>query len=138
MPIHGNHYMLRLHADLAESLGMPKENIIVPDDCDIIEITGKRNEIVKLPVKAGEGVMMVDGFSIGNIQEVVIRDREMLAQDGMFVVIAVIDARTGYLKKSPDIISRGFVYLRESQDFFAKRATSQRKQSKTRPSVRIR
>jgi len=116
VPIHGNHYMLRLHADLAEGLGMPKENIIVPDDCDIIEIQENGTKIVKLPVKAGEGVMMVDGFSIGNIQEVVIRDREMLAQDGMFVVIAVIDARTGYLKKSPDIISRGFVYLRESQD----------------------
>ena len=116
MPIHGNHYMLRLHADLAESLGMPKENIIVPDNCDIIEIQENGTKIVKLPVKAGDGVMMVDGFSIGNIQEVVIRDRQMLAQDGMFIVIAVIDARTGYLKKSPDIISRGFVYLRESQE----------------------
>ncbi len=116
MPIHGNHYMLRLHADLAESLGTPKENIIVPDDCDIMEIQENGTKFVKLPVKAGDGVMMVDGFSIGNIQEVVIRDRQMLAQDGMFIVIAVIDARTGYLKKSPDIISRGFVYLRESQD----------------------
>ena len=60
--------------------------------------------------------MMVDGFAIGDIQEVVIRDRQMLAQDGMFVIIASINSATGKLKKSPDIISRGFVYLRESQD----------------------
>jgi ribonuclease J len=59
---------------------------------------------------------MVDGFSIGDVQEVVIRDRKMLAEEGMFVIIASVNTRTGKLKKSPDIISRGFVYLRESQD----------------------
>ncbi len=60
--------------------------------------------------------MMVEGFTIGDMQEVVIRDRKMLAEDGMFVIIATINAKTGKLRKSPDIISRGFVYLRESQD----------------------
>jgi ribonuclease J len=60
--------------------------------------------------------VMVDGFSIGDVQEVVIRDRQMLAQDGMFVIIASINTTTCKLKKSPDIISRGFVYLRESQE----------------------
>jgi ribonuclease J len=59
---------------------------------------------------------MVDGFSVGDVQEVVIRDRQMLAQDGMFVIIASIDVGSGKLRKSPDIISRGFVYLKESQD----------------------
>ena len=62
---------------------------------------------------------MVDGFSVGDIQEVVIRDRQTLAQDGIFVVIATIDLGTGKLRKSPDIISRGFVYLRESQDLLS-------------------
>ncbi len=59
---------------------------------------------------------MVDGFSVGDVQEVVIRDRQMLAEDGMFVVFAIVDAKTGKLRKSPDIISRGFIYLKESQD----------------------
>ena len=66
--------------------------------------------------KAPSNVVMVDGFSIGDTQEVVIRDRQALAQDGMFVIIAAVDSRTGRLKKSPDLISRGFVYLKESQE----------------------
>ena len=59
---------------------------------------------------------MVDGFAIADVQEVVMRDRKMLADDGMFVIVAVIDLKTGKLRKSPDLISRGFVYLRESQE----------------------
>jgi ribonuclease J len=116
VPIHGNHYMLRLHADLAMSLGMAEDHIVIPDNCDIIEVQDKGTKIVKLKEKAPNGLMMVDGFSVGDIQEVVIRDRQMLAQDGMFIVFGIIDAQTGRLRKSPDIISRGFVYLRESQD----------------------
>ncbi len=116
MPIHGNHYRLKLHADLVESLGMPQANVIVPDNGSIIEIQNKGEKIVKLKEKSPSGLVLVDGFSIGDIQEVVIRDRQMLAQDGMFVIIASINVTTGKLKKSPDIISRGFVYLRESQD----------------------
>jgi ribonuclease J len=63
--------------------------------------------------------MMVDGFAIGDMQEVVIRDRLALAEDGMFVIIATVNLRTGTLKKSPDIISRGFIYLRESQNLLS-------------------
>jgi ribonuclease J len=116
MPIHGNHYMLRVHEDLAKSIGMPPENIVVPDNGTIIEIQNGGEKLVRLKEKAPSGVVMVDGFSVGDIQEVVIRDRQMLAQDGMFVIIASVNSSTGKLKKSPDIISRGFVYLRESQD----------------------
>ncbi len=116
MPIHGNHYRLKLHADLAESLGMAPENIIVPDNGTIVEIRDEGTKLVRLKEKAPSGLVLVDGFSVGDIQEVVIRDRQMLAQDGMFVIIASINTSTGKLKKSPDIISRGFVYLRESQD----------------------
>lgn len=116
IPIHGTHYMLRLHAELAESLGMPENHIIVPDDGSIVELQDEAKKIVMLKEKAAEGLVMVDGFAVGNMQEVVIRDRQMLAQDGMFVIVASINTSTGKLKKSPDIISRGFVYLRESQD----------------------
>ncbi len=116
IPTHGNHYRLRLHAELAESLGTPRENIIVPDNSLIIEIQNSGKKIVALKERAPNGPLMVDGFAVGDMQEVVLRDRQMLAEDGMFVIIASINSFTGKLKKSPDIISRGFVYLRESQD----------------------
>lgn len=116
MPIHGSHYMLKLHAELAESLGMPKSNIIVPDNGTIIEIQEEGKKVVALKEKAPSGTVMVDGFTVGDIQEVVIRDRQILAQDGIFVIVAMIDSKTRRLKKSPDIISRGSVYLRESQE----------------------
>ena len=93
-----------------------RKNIAIPDNGSIMEIRNKGAEMVKLEQKAPSGLVMVDGFSIGDIQEVVIRDRQMLAQDGMFVVVAIINTTTGKLKKSPDIISRGFIYLRESQE----------------------
>lgn len=116
MPIHGNHYMLRLHAQTIEALGLPEDHIIVPDNGAIIEIQEKGTKLVRLKESAPSGMMMVDGFAIGDMQEVVMRDRKMLAEDGMFVIIASINLKTGKLRKSPDIISRGFVYLRESQD----------------------
>ncbi len=116
MPVHGQHYMLRQHAELAMSLGVPKENIVVPDNGSIVEIYDGGKSIRVLKEKAPSNLVLVDGFAVGDVQEVVIRDRMMLAQDGMFIVFAIIDAQTGRLRKSPDIISRGFVYLRESQD----------------------
>jgi ribonuclease J len=117
MPIHGNHYMLRVHEDLAVSnVGVPKENIIVPDNGTIIEIQEQGTKLARLKEQAPGGQMIVDGFSIGDVQEMVIRDRKMLAQDGIFLVVVSINTKTGKLKKSPDIISRGFVYLRESQE----------------------
>jgi ribonuclease J len=116
IPIHGNHYKLRQHADLAMELGMPADHIVVPDNGTIVEIQDEGRKLVKFAEKAPNNVVMVDGFTIGDIQDVVIRDRQVLSQDGIFVVIALINAATGKLKKSPDIISRGSVYLRESQD----------------------
>jgi ribonuclease J len=116
LPIHGNHYMLRVHEELAQSIGMPEDHIVVPDNGMIIEIQDEGKKLVKLKENAPSEIMMVDGFSIGDVQEVVMRDRKMLAEDGMFVIVASINVKTGKLKKSPDIISRGFVYLRESQE----------------------
>ncbi|MFZ2072717.1 MAG: ribonuclease J [Minisyncoccia bacterium] len=116
IPIHGNHFMLELHKELAMDLGMPEENIVVPDNGSIIEISQDGQKIVMRKEKAPSAPMMVDGLAVSDIQDVVIRDRQMLAQDGMFVVIALVDQNTGKLKKSPDLISRGFVYLKENQE----------------------
>jgi ribonuclease J len=116
IPIHGSHYMLKLHRKLAMSIGISEENIVVPDNGSIIEIVDNGTKMVLRKEKAPSGNMIVDGFSVSDEQDVVMRDRQMLAQDGMFVVVATIDLNTRTLKKSPDIISRGFVYLKESQD----------------------
>jgi ribonuclease J len=116
IPIHGNHYRLVLHKELAMELGMPEENIVVPDNGSIIEISADGQKIAVRKEHAPSGNMLVDGTSISDTQDVVIRDRVMLAQDGMFVIIALLDQKTGKLKKSPDLISRGFVYLKENQE----------------------
>ncbi len=116
IPIHGNHYRLVMHKELAVEMGQPEENIIVPDNGTIIEISKDGEKIYTRKEKAPSGIMMVDGASVGDAQDVVIRDRIMLAQDGMFILIALIDEKTGKLKKSPDLISRGFVYLKENQE----------------------
>ncbi len=116
MPVHGQHYRVKMHAELAHQLGTPKENIVVPDNGSVIEIPPTTDKITVLKEKAPSDDMMVEGFTIGDMQEVVIRDRKMLAEEGMFVIIATINVRTVKLRKSPDIISRGFVYLRASQE----------------------
>jgi len=116
IPIHGNHYRLVLHKELAMELGMSEENIIVPDNGSIIEISADGKKMTMRKEQAPSGAMLVDGTSISDTQDVVIRDRQMLSQDGMFVIIALLDQKTGKLKKSPDLISRGFVYLKENQE----------------------
>ncbi|MCA9356437.1 ribonuclease J [Candidatus Nomurabacteria bacterium] len=116
IPIHGHHFHLKLHKQLAMEIGMKEENIVVPDNGSVIEIDEKGEKIYSIREKAPAGPMMVDGFTVGDEQDVVIRDRQMLAEDGMFVIVATINTETGKLHKSPDIISRGFVYLKESQE----------------------
>ncbi len=116
VPVHGYHYMHTVHADIAQKAGTPSANIIIPDNGMIIEIRDKGQKIIALKEKAPSNMVMVDGFSVGDVQHVVLRDRQTLAQDGMFVIVATVDMNTGKLRKSPDIISRGFVYLRESQE----------------------
>lgn len=116
IPVHGYHYMLRVHADIQRELGMPEENIIIPDNGMIIEIQNSGEKIVALKEFAPNEMIIVDGMNVGKLQDVVMRDRQTLAEDGMFVAIGVIDNHTKKLKKSPDLISRGFVYLKESQE----------------------
>ncbi len=116
MPVHGYHYMLRVHGGIALEAGVLEQNIIIPDNSMILEIQENGTKIVTLKESAPRGLVLVDGFSVGNIQEVVLRDRIMLSQDGIFVIVMTINLTTGKVIKSPDVISRGFVYLRESQD----------------------
>ncbi|MEK7610118.1 MAG: ribonuclease J [Patescibacteria group bacterium] len=117
MPLHGYHYMLRAHCDIAkEANNLAETDVVIPDNGSVIEIQNGGKKIVKLKEKVASGLVLVDGFSVGDVQDVVIRDRQALAQDGIFIIFGILNAQTGKLKKSPDIISRGFVYLRESQE----------------------
>ncbi len=116
MPVHGYHYMLRIHGEVAQGLGVKKENIIIADNGSIIEFSENGKKCAVRKEKAPAGSVMVDGFSIGGQQEVVLRDRQTLSEDGIFVIVMSLNPRTGKLRKSPDIISRGFVYLKEQQD----------------------
>jgi len=116
IPVHGSHYMLRVHERIALELGMSESNIVVPDNGMVIEVNDRGGKIKALKESASSRVVMVDGLGSGHVEEIVIRDRRLLSQDGMFVIIATIDVKTGKVRKSPDIISRGFVYLKESQD----------------------
>jgi ribonuclease J len=118
VPVHGHHYHLKSHMYAAVENGFPKENVVVPDNGTIIDITNG-TELKRHSVKIPTELVMVDGFTVGTKQEVVLRDRLSLAQDGMFVIIATVNSKTGKLRKSPDIISRGFVYLRENQQLLS-------------------
>ncbi len=116
IPIHGHHQKLHVHADLAMEIGMPEKNIVIPDNGMVIDITEKGTKIHALKETCSSRLVMVDGSGADNVKEVVIKDRVMLAQEGIFVIIAIVNQQTGKVVKSPDIISRGFVYLKESQD----------------------
>lgn len=117
LPIHGQYSMLVSHAELARDLGLPEKNIVVAENGQIINLNQKRIFVEKKAVPSN--YVMVDGLGIGDVGEVVLRDRHMLARDGMFVIVAIVDKQTGQIRGSPDIISRGFVYLRESKELLA-------------------
>lgn len=117
MPVHGHHYHLKSHMYNAVENGFPRENIVVPDDGTIVEL--RKDKMVRLKERIPHEMVLVDGFTVGTRQEVVLRDRQSLAEDGMFVIIATVNTKNGKLRKSPDIISRGFVYLRENQQLLS-------------------
>ncbi len=116
-PVYGNHFMLKESAKIAREMNFRKDKIFVPDNGSIIKFTSQGAEVLK--EKAPTNYVFVDGLGVGDVGEIVLRDRQALAKDGMFVIVAIIDKQTGRVKGSPDIISRGFVYLRESKDLLA-------------------
>ena len=116
MPIHGEHHMIVRHAELAEAVGIPKSNIFSLDNGQILELTSSGQAKITEDGKIASGYVFIDGLGIGDVGEVVIRDRQVMAQDGMFVIIMTLDRRSGKMVNQPDIISRGFIYMKGNDD----------------------
>jgi ribonuclease J len=116
MPIHGEHHMIVAHAELAKGMGIPEDRIFALDNGQILEITSAKEAKITEDPKIASGYVFIDGLGIGDVGEVVIRDRQVMAQDGMFVIIMTLDRRTGKLVNQPDIISRGFIYMKGNDD----------------------
>ncbi len=117
IPVYANHFFLKEAAKIANRLGIPEKNIVVPDNGSIIKV-GKKDISIS-EKKANTEYVFVDGSGIGDVGEIVLKDRQKLAEDGIFVIVVAVDKTTGQVKGSPDIISRGFIYLRESKDLLA-------------------
>ncbi|MEG0740724.1 MAG: ribonuclease J [Clostridia bacterium] len=113
IPIHGEYSKLWQHAELAETLGTPSQNIIIPEIGQVIEMS---NDSLAITGVVPTGGVLVDGLGIGDVGNVVLRDRKHLSQDGLIIVVMAIDRDNGTLVSGPDIISRGFVYVRENED----------------------
>ncbi len=114
LPVYANHYFLKEAAKLAMSVGFPKENIFILDNGSILEISDTKAELLKK--KVDTSYVFVDGLGVGDVGNVVIRDRQMMAEDGMFTIIVIIDGKTKKLITNPDVISRGFVYMKGSTE----------------------
>ena len=113
LPVHGEYRHLKLHAELAEALGTPSENIFIMENGRILELT---EDSAKLTGTVPSGNILVDGLGIGDVGNIVLRDRKHLSEDGLIVVVVTMSKQDGKIIAGPDIISRGFVYVRESED----------------------
>lgn len=114
IPVHGQYSMLVRHLELARKWGIKKDNGKIIENGQIAVLNEKGLKVEKKTVPSSH--IMIDGSGVGDVGKIVLRDRHTLGKNGMFVVIATVDKKTGKIKTSPDIISRGFVYLRESKD----------------------
>lgn len=112
IPVHGEFRHLIKHANLAQSLGMPKENIVIAENGSVIELT--KNSI-GINGKVPAGKVLVDGLGVGDVGNIVLRDRRQLSQDGIMIVVVTIDKENCHVVSGPDIVSRGFVYVREAE-----------------------
>ncbi len=113
MPVHGEYRMLVKHSKLAQSLGMPKENIVIAENGSVVEVT---KDSVGINNKVTAGKVLVDGLGVGDVGNIVLRDRRQLSQDGILIVVVTIDKQDCSVVAGPDIVSRGFVYVREADD----------------------
>ena len=113
MPVHGEYKHLAANRELALSMGMPSQNIFISDIGNVLEID-KNGAKISGTVTAGR--VLVDGYGVGDVGNIVLRDRLLLSQDGLIVVVATVSTDGGYILSGPDIVTRGFIYVRESED----------------------
>ena len=113
IPVHGEYRHLIKHANIAKDLGMPKENIVIAENGSVIELS---KEGINVAGKIQSGKVLVDGLGVGDVGNIVLRDRRLLSQDGIMIVVVTIDHETYQVVSGPDIVSRGFVYVREAED----------------------
>ncbi len=119
IPVHGERHRLMLHSQIAQDMGIvSEENCLVADDGQIIEFLDGKGTVTNKRVPAS--YVMVDGLGVGDVGNIVLRDRKAMAQDGIFVIIVTVDHKTGQIATSPDIISRGFIYMRENESLVHK------------------
>lgn len=138
IPVHGEQRMLQLHKDLALQMGMDRKNIVICDNGDAVEIGARSMKCV--PGYAPAGEVFVDGYGVGDVGAVVLRDRKHLAEDGMVVVVLPISAQNGDLLAEPEIITRGFIYVKDSEELLQdlrnltmSTAEAYRRQARARP-----
>ncbi|HEX2946561.1 MAG TPA: ribonuclease J [Clostridia bacterium] len=113
MPVHGEYRHLKQHANLASKLGMPSENIFMMENGKVLELS---SDTAKINGSVTSGRVLVDGLGVGDVGSIVLRDRKLLSQDGLIVVVITVEKESKQLLAGPDIISRGFVYVREAED----------------------
>ena len=112
IPVHGEQRHLKIHARLARRMGMDPKNIVISETGRVIELT---RDHIKLAGSVPSGRVLVDGYGVGDVGSVVLRDRKRLAEDGVIVVVLTLSGNDGSLVTGPDIVSRGFVYVKESE-----------------------
>ena len=113
MPVHGEYRHLVKHANLAKALGMPTDHIVIGENGSVIELT---KSSITINGKVPAGKVLVDGLGVGDVGNIVLRDRRQLSQDGIMIVVVTIDKESCHVVSGPDIVSRGFVYVREAED----------------------
>lgn len=113
IPVHGEYKHLKRHAMTAMEMGIPEENIVIGEIGNVIEIDGVE---IKITGQVPAGRVLVDGLGVGDVGAIVLRDRKHLAQDGLIIVVATIESESGTILAGPDVVSRGFVYVRESEE----------------------
>lgn len=113
IPVHGEYRFLTVHADLAKSMGIPKDNVFVLNSGDVLELTAEKGEVIQ---KVPAGGILVDGLGVGDVGNIVLRDRQHLSENGLIIIVIALERGSNAVLAGPDIVSRGFVYVRESEN----------------------